>query len=75
MYILFPLIVVCSLLLALCEQPKLVPSSHSLERSVLGGGVPEIVASDFAEWAETRGAIALALDHVAVDAELVAFPA
>ena len=34
-----------------------------------------IVASDFAEWAETRGAIALALDHVAVDAELVAFPA
>ena len=61
--------------LARAGEILLAPLRHSLERSSLGGGVPEIVASDFAEWAETRGAIALALDHVAVDAELVAFPA
>ncbi|WP_197471569.1 ROK family transcriptional regulator [Microbacterium oleivorans] len=61
--------------LARAGEILLAPLRHSLERSILGGGVPEIVASDFAEWAETRGAIALALDHVAVDAELVAFPA
>ena len=53
----------------------LAPLRHALERSILGGGVPEIVAASFGEWAETRGALALALDHVAVDADLVAFPA
>lgn len=61
--------------LALAGEILLAPLRHSLERSILGGGVPEIVASSFAEWAETRGAIVLALDHVTVDAELVAFPA
>ncbi|AZS44274.1 ROK family transcriptional regulator [Microbacterium oleivorans] len=61
--------------LARAGEILLAPLRHALERSVLGGGVPEIVASDFGEWAETRGAIALALDHVAVDADLVAFPA
>ncbi|WP_413353765.1 ROK family transcriptional regulator [Microbacterium sp. 1P06AB] len=61
--------------LARAGEILLAPLRHALERAILGGGVPEIVASAFAEWAETRGAIALALDHVAVDADLVALPA
>ena len=32
-----------------------------------GNGLPEIVASSFGEWTETRGAIAAALDAVAFD--------
>lgn len=61
--------------LARAGEILLAPLRHALDRAILGSGVPEIVASAFAEWAETRGAIALALDHVAVDADLVALPA
>ncbi|QKJ18987.1 ROK family transcriptional regulator [Microbacterium hominis] len=49
------------------------PMRHSLERTALSShaGLPEIVAASFGEWAETRGAIALALEHVSLDAGAV----
>ncbi|GAA1967504.1 ROK family transcriptional regulator [Microbacterium deminutum] len=49
----------------------MAPMRHSLERSALPaqGGLPEIIGASFGEWAETRGAIAIALDHVTVEAE------
>ncbi len=49
----------------------MAPMRHSLERTALpsAGGLPEIVGASFGEWAETRGAIAIALDHVTVDAQ------
>ena len=49
----------------------MAPMRHSLERTALSssGGLPEIVGASFGEWAETRGAIAIALDHVAVGAQ------
>lgn len=55
----------------------MAPMRHSLERSALAaaGGLPEIVGTSFGEWAETRGAIALALDHVTVEAEAIPFSA
>jgi predicted NBD/HSP70 family sugar kinase len=50
----------------------MAPMRHALERTALpsGGGLPEIVGAAFGEWSETRGAIAIALDHVTVDAQL-----
>ena len=50
---------------------------HALERAALSasGELPEIIEYSFGEWTETRGAIALALDHVTVDSESVALPA
>ncbi|WP_460772033.1 ROK family transcriptional regulator [Microbacterium sp. GXF7504] len=53
------------------------PMRHSLERSALpaAGGLPEIVGAAFGEWAESRGAIAMALDHVTVDGQALAVPA
>lgn len=55
----------------------MAPMRHSLQRAALAGpgGLPEIVGADFGEWAETRGAIAMALDHVAVDAQALPFTA
>ncbi|WP_405375295.1 MULTISPECIES: ROK family transcriptional regulator [unclassified Microbacterium] len=61
--------------LAAAGEILLAPLRHALERAILGDDVPEIVAASFEEWAETRGAIALALDHVAADSDLVAFSA
>lgn len=51
----------------------MAPMRHSLERTALASanGLPEIVGASFGEWAETRGAIAIALDHVTVDAEVI----
>lgn len=55
----------------------MAPMRHSLERTALpsADGLPEIVEASFGEWAETRGSIAIALDHVSVDAQLPAAPA
>jgi predicted NBD/HSP70 family sugar kinase len=55
----------------------MAPMRHSLERSALVGvgGLPEIIGASFGEWAETRGAIAIALDHVTVEAEAIPFSA
>ncbi|MGV9193534.1 ROK family transcriptional regulator [Microbacterium sp. MC2] len=55
----------------------MAPMRHSLQRSALAaaGGLPEIVASSYGEWTETRGAIAVALDHVRVDAGVAAITA
>ena len=55
----------------------LAPMRHALERAALSasGELPEIIEYSFGEWTETRGAIALALDHVSVDSESVALPA
>lgn len=63
--------------LAHAGELLMAPMRHALERSALAaaGGLPEIVGASFGEWAETRGAIATALDHVSVDADLLAFPA
>jgi predicted NBD/HSP70 family sugar kinase len=54
----------------------MAPMRHSLERTALpsADGLPEIVGASFGEWAETRGAIAIALDHVTVDAQLPTAP-
>lgn len=59
--------------LAQAGEILMAPMRHSLERTALASasGLPEIVASSFGEWAETRGAIAIALDHVTVDAEVI----
>lgn len=55
----------------------MAPMRHSLERSALASadGLPEIVGASFGAWAETRGAITIALDNVSVDAEAVPFSA
>ena len=47
----------------------------SAPRSPRDGGLPEIIGASFGEWAETRGAIAIALDHVTVEAEAIPFSA
>jgi predicted NBD/HSP70 family sugar kinase len=59
--------------LAQAGEILMAPMRHSLERTALAsaGGLPEIVGASFGEWAETRGAIAIALDHVTVDAEVI----
>lgn len=61
--------------LALAGEILLAPLRHALERSVLAGGSADVVAASFGEWAETRGAIALALDHAALDADQAAITA
>jgi hypothetical protein len=50
---------------------------HSLERTALptAAGLPAVVGASFGEWAETRGAIAIALDHVTVDAQALPYTA
>lgn len=55
----------------------MAPMRHALERSALpaANGLPEIVGASFGEWAETRGAIAIALDHVTVEADVISFTA
>ncbi|KQZ83492.1 transcriptional regulator [Microbacterium sp. Root166] len=55
----------------------MAPMRHSLERAALtsAAGLPEIVGASFGEWAETRGAIAVALDHVTVDAQALPYSA
>lgn len=55
----------------------IAPMRHALERSALMSvqGLPEIVATSFGEWSETRGAIALALDHASVGAGALAVTA
>ena len=60
--------------LGLAGEILMAPMRHSLERTALpsAGGLPEIVGASFGEWAETRGAIAIALDHVTVSAQLPA---
>lgn len=57
--------------LGLAGELLMAPMRHSLERTALASadGLPEIVEASFGEWAETRGAIATALDQVAVDAQ------
>lgn len=54
--------------LAQAGEILIAPMRHALERAALSGpgGLPEIVESEFGEWSETRGAIAMALDHVSV---------
>lgn len=56
--------------LAQAGEILISPMRHSLERAALAGpgGLPEIVAASFGEWAEARGAIAMALDDVSVGA-------
>lgn len=63
--------------LAQAGEILMAPMRHSLERSALpsADGLPEIVGASFGEWAETRGAIAVALDHVTVDADVIAVSA
>jgi predicted NBD/HSP70 family sugar kinase len=63
--------------LAQAGEILMAPMRHSLERTALASanGLPEIVGASFGEWAETRGAIAVALDHVTVDAEVIPFSA
>jgi predicted NBD/HSP70 family sugar kinase len=55
----------------------MAPMRHSLERTALASasGLPEIVGASFGEWAETRGAITIALDHVTVEADVLPFTA
>jgi predicted NBD/HSP70 family sugar kinase len=59
--------------LAQAGEILMAPMRHSLERTALAAanGLPEIVGTSFGEWAETRGAIAMALDHVTVDADVI----
>jgi len=63
--------------LAQAGEILMAPMRHSLERSALPSatGLPEIVAASFGEWAEARGAIAVALDQVTVDAQALPFSA
>lgn len=63
--------------LAQAGELLMAPMRHALERSALAStsGLPEIVGASFGEWAETRGAIAIALDHVTVDAQALPFTA
>ena len=63
--------------LGIAGEILMAPMRHALERSALAsaGGLPEIVGASFGEWAETRGAIAVALDHVAVGSDVLQFSA
>ena len=63
--------------LAQAGEILMAPMRHSLERAALpsADGLPEIVGAAFGEWSETRGAIAIALDHVTVDADVIAVSA
>src|SRR5690606_23998084 len=63
--------------LAQAGEILMAPMRHALERSALAAmsGLPEIVGASFGEWAETRGAIAMALDHVTLDADVIQFTA
>lgn len=63
--------------LARAGEILMAPMRHSLERSALASadGLPEIVGASFGEWAETRGAIAIALQHVTVDADVISVSA
>ncbi|SFI22732.1 Sugar kinase of the NBD/HSP70 family, may contain an N-terminal HTH domain [Microbacterium saccharophilum] len=63
--------------LAQAGEILMAPMRHALERSALAatGGLPEIVGASFGEWAECRGAIATALDHVRVDADVLSITA
>ncbi|UYK40492.1 ROK family transcriptional regulator [Microbacterium terricola] len=63
--------------LAQAGEILMAPMRHALARSALAAssGLPEIVGASFGEWAETRGAIAMALDHVTLDADVIAFSA
>jgi predicted NBD/HSP70 family sugar kinase len=60
--------------LAQAGEILMAPMRHALERSALAAtsGLPEIVGASFGEWGETRGAIAMALDHVSVDSDVAA---
>lgn len=63
--------------LALAGETLLAPMRHALERSVLArsdGTVPDIVQGELGDRAELLGCLALAIDHVGVEAEL-RFPA
>jgi predicted NBD/HSP70 family sugar kinase len=59
--------------LAQTGEILIAPMRHSLQRAALPSvdGLPEIVESSLGEWASTRGAIAVALDHVTVDADVI----
>lgn len=59
--------------LGLAGEILMAPMRHALERSALAsaGGLPEIVGASFGEWAETRGAIAIALDQVSVGSDVL----
>lgn len=63
--------------LGLAGEILMAPMRHALERSALptAGGLPEIVGTSFGEWAETRGAIAIALDHVSVESDALPYTA
>ena len=63
--------------LGLAGEILMAPMRHSLERSALAGlgGLPEIVGASFGEWAEARGAIAVALDHVTVESDALSYTA
>ncbi len=60
--------------LAAAGEILMAPMRHALERSALTSpaGLPDIIGASFGDWAETRGAIALALEHVDVGADAVA---
>lgn len=63
--------------LAQAGEILIAPMRHALERAALSGpgGLPQIVEAEFGEWSETRGAIAVALDHVSVDAQALPYTA
>jgi len=63
--------------LAQAGEILMAPMRHSLERSALSAaaGLPDIVGTSFGEWAESRGAIAMALDQVTVDGQALQLPA
>ncbi|WP_344736776.1 ROK family transcriptional regulator [Microbacterium awajiense] len=63
--------------LAQAGEILMAPMRHSLERTALpaAAGLPEVVAASFGEWAETRGAIAIALDQVTVASDVIAVTA
>ncbi len=58
--------------LAQAGETLLAPLRHALERSALAGlgGIPEVVQGELGDRAELLGCLALAIDHVGVDAEL-----
>ena len=63
--------------LGLAGEILMAPMRHALERSALpsANGLPDVVGASFGEWAETRGAIAVALDHVSVESDVLQFTA
>lgn len=58
--------------LAQAGETLLAPLRHALERSALAGlgGFPEVVQGELGDRAELLGCLALAIDHVGVDADL-----